>query len=327
MDRRTFLGLAAALAATGPVVACQAPNAAGNDRIMVPNQPGGGYDATARAAAKIMASAGIGASPLDVFNLPGGSGAAAMSRLAGERGNDHVVLMMGLGLVGAFAHPDRRDQLLAATAVTRLVTEPGILMVPQESAIRGLDDFLRAWRRDPRSIRIGGGSAVGGPDHLLPLLLARQVGVDPTLVRFVPHDGGGGLMPSLLGGRVDVGVSGAGEYLPHIASGGVRVLAVSGDGAVTLPGVHAPSLSEAGHPVDFVNWRGLLAPPGMGEHGLKAWLALWERLDKEPQWEQTCASFGWSRAGLSAGAFADFLAGQARQVSDLLAELRITDRA
>jgi putative tricarboxylic transport membrane protein len=327
MRRRTVLALAAGVGAAGVLGACSSPRATQADRIMVPNQPGGGYDATARAAAKVMAATGITPTRMDVFNLPGGSGGTAMSRLAGERCNGHLVLMMGLGLVGALVGLGRQAELLEATAVGRLVTEPGVFMVPKDSPIGDLEDLLRRWRRRPGSVRIGGGSALGGPDHLLPLLLARRVGIDPSAVRFVAHDGGGGLMPSLLEGKVDVGVSGAGEYLPHIAAGGVRVLAVSGEGASTLAGVNAPTLGAAGYPVDFVNWRGLLAPPGVGHAELAAWRRRWERLDAAREWEATCASYGWSRAALGEGDFRAFLSGQVQRVSGLLEEFAVTGRS
>lgn len=324
MRRRTLLLAAGAgLLGAPALAACSPQSAADVRRIMVPNQPGGGYDATARAAAKIMRSQGISQAAMDVFNLPGGSGRTATARLIGEHGNPNLVLMMGLGLVGAFVGSGRQDELLRATPVARVVTEPGVFMVPRGSAFKDLDGFLAAWRKAPRTLRIGGGSAVGGPDHLLPLLLARQLGIDPADVVFVPHDGGGGLMPSLLDGSVDVGVSGAGEYLPHIASGGVRVLAVSGDGPSPLAGVNAPTLGAAGHRVDFLNWRGVLAPPGLDAAPRQAWGALWSTLDADTEWASTCRSFAWSRAALGAEDFGVFLRAQLRQVAELLAELKV----
>src|SRR4051794_5854588 len=64
-------------------------------RFMVPNTPGGGYDTTARAAAKVMDD--IDATKnVEVFNLAGAGGTVGLSRTVSEQGNGKLMMMMGL---------------------------------------------------------------------------------------------------------------------------------------------------------------------------------------------------------------------------------------
>lgn len=327
--RSLALGGAAALAGTTALAGCSAPTATGARRLMVPNLPGGGYDATARTVAKILAAEGLTEGQLEVFNLPGSSGLVGLSRMSAEAGNGALGMVMGLGLMGAAVGAGRQRELLAATPLALLLTEPGAVMVRRDSAWSTLGEFVRAWRRDPSAVRIGGGSAVGGPDHLLPMQLARAVGISTSAVRFTPYDGGGDLLPALLGasGRapaVDLGVSGPGEFLPQIRSGAVRVLAVSGE--TRLPGVSAPTLAEAGYDVDFVNWRGVVAPPGVPDSQAHQWRSLVAGLHASQAWERACRDSGWQSGagpavdGSSPGMGA-FLARQASSVEQTLAEL------
>ena len=57
--------------------------------------------------------------------------------------------------------------------------------MPADSPFETVDDFVEAWKADPDSLAIGGGSSPGGPDHLFPMQLADEVGIDPRDVNYV----------------------------------------------------------------------------------------------------------------------------------------------
>ncbi len=86
-------------------------------RFMVPNTPGSGYDTTAREAAKVMEQIGV-TKGIEVFNLAGAGGTTGLSRTVQEKGNGKLIMMMGLGVVGAqytnksteHARPDHADR-------------------------------------------------------------------------------------------------------------------------------------------------------------------------------------------------------------------------
>ncbi|MET9954729.1 tripartite tricarboxylate transporter substrate binding protein [Streptomyces sp. NPDC006339] len=287
-------------------------------RFMVPNTPGGGYDITARTAAKDAEDAGL-TSDIEVFNLPGAGGTVGLTRLVGERGNGRLAMSMGLGVVGA-VHTNKTPKTLAdTTPIARLTMEQGIVVVGKDSPYRTLEDLVAAWRKNPGKLPVGGGSSPGGPDHLAPMLMARAAGIAPKSVNYVPFDGGGELLASLLGEKVAFGVSGVGEYLDQIRSGELRLLAVTG--AERVPGLDAPTLREAGLDTEFINWRGIVAPPGLTDAERDKLVDLVTELHDSPQWRASLTTHGWNDAFLPGEEFGAFLTAQDRQVASVLKEL------
>jgi putative tricarboxylic transport membrane protein len=229
-------------------------------RLMVPNTPGGGYDITARTAAKNAEDAGLTRS-VEVFNLPGAGGTVGLTRLVNERGNGKLAMSMGLGVVGAVRSNHAPRTLADTTPLARLTEEQDVVVVAKDSPYRTVDDLVTAWKANPGRLPVGGGSSPGGPDHLAPMLMAQAAGIAPKDVNYIPFDGGGELLASILGSKVSFGVSGVGEYRDQIEAGELRLLAVTGPERV--PGLDAPTLRESGYDVEFTNWRGVVAPPGL----------------------------------------------------------------
>ena len=169
-----------------------------------------------------------------------------------------------------------RSRASDATALAKLIEDPGAIFVPADSPFKTVQDFVAAWKADPSKVTIGGGSSPGGPDHLFPMELAKAVGVDPKSVNFVSYDGGGDLLTALLGKKITVGTSSPGELIDQIEAGQLRVLAVSSDERVE--GIDAPTLKEAGIDMTFANWRGVLAPPGISDDAKQAMVKVLEEL-------------------------------------------------
>ena len=327
--RLTVTTVAVALAAT----ACGATSGGSTDsagtsgsagkpltglRLMVPNSPGGGYDVTARTAAKVMEDAKI-ANSMEVFNLSGAGGTVGLARLVNEKGNGDLAMMMGLGVVGATYTNKATSKLSGTTPIARLIEEPSGIMVGKDSPFQTLDDLVKAWKANPGKISVGGGSSPGGPDHLLPMQLAAAVGIDAKKVNFVSYDGGGDLLPAILGNKLGFATSGTGEYLDQIKSGAVRVLATTG--AQRLPSVDAKTLKEQGVDLVFTNWRGVVAPPGIPAEKTQQWVKAFDTMHGTQEWKDALAKNGWSDAYLSGAGFSTFLTEQDKRVSDTLTQL------
>lgn len=287
-------------------------------RILVPNTPGGGYDTTARVAAKVMEETDIAANP-EVFNLAGAGGTVGLARIVNESGNGDLAMLMGLGVVGASYTNDTDAKLTDTTPIAKLIEEPGAIMVSKDSEFKTIDDLVEAWKKDPGSISVGGGSSPGGPDHLLPMQLAQTVGIDPTKVNFVSYDGGGDLLPAILGNKVDVAASGAGEYMQQIEKGEIRVLATSGE--ERLENVDAPTFIESGIDLNFTNWRGVVAPPEISEADKEKWITALTTMHESDAWKQALETNGWTDAFITGDEFSSFLTEQDQRVADVLKAL------
>jgi len=287
-------------------------------RIMVPNSAGGGYDQTARTAAQIMEETEI-SSGMEVFNLEGAGGTVGLARTVSESGNGDLAMLMGLGVVGASYTNQSEATLTETTPLAKLIEEPGAIMVPADSEFQTIDDLVEAWKADPGGLAVGGGSNPGGPDHLLPMQLAQAVGVEPSSVNFVSYDGGGDLLPAILGSKLDFATSGAGEFKDQIETGEIRVLAVSSEEPVE--GIDAPTLTEAGIGLVFTNWRGIVAPPEIDDADRDAWIAALEEMHGTEEWKAALETNGWTDAFITGDEYAEFLTEQDQRVADVLKEL------
>ncbi len=289
-------------------------------RIMVPNAAGGGYDTTARILAGVVEDEGLGERP-EIFNLEGASGGAGLVRTVHERGNPDLLMMMGLGVVGSVHSNRTAAGLDEVTPIARLLSEPEVLLVADGSAHGDLSSLVSAWRRRPGRLTVGGGSLAGGPDHLATHLVAEAVGLDVREVRYLQYDGGGPLLAALFNGQVDVAVSGVLENIDQVRAGAVRVLAVTGDRRV--PGVDAPTLREAGVPLEFANWRGLVAPPGLSGTQRNRLLDLVRRVHGSESWGAAASANGWTDAFVTGADFGRFLAAESARVRQVLDRLGI----
>ncbi|MCY0904417.1 Bug family tripartite tricarboxylate transporter substrate binding protein [Arthrobacter sp. H14-L1] len=305
------------LALTG----CGLPGPSMTDiRMMVPNSPGGGYDITARIAARTMEDSGA-TGHMEIFNVTGAGGSVALARLINESGNPDLMMMMGLGVVGSGYANGSKDNVSDATALAELIEEQEAILVRSDSPYKSIGDLLQAWKSTPSSVTVGGGSAPGGPDQLFPMELARVIGVPTNEVHYSAYAGGGELLPALLNRKVSFGTSGLAEYRDQIASGQLRILAVSG--RERHASITAPTLRESGINLVFTNWRGVLAPPGITPSDRQRLLQALDRLHESPAWKQALLDNGWDDAYKTGDTFSAFLKEQDATVAATLKELGI----
>src|SRR6266540_4925777 len=332
MRSRPMLLASTALLALLSVTACGATadkndaTGSGNDgkpatglRLMVPNTAGGGYDTTARVAAKVMEDAKI-ATGVQVFNLPGAGGTVGLQRTVNEKGNGKLAMQMGLGVVSASYTQKSKATLTQTTPIAELIEEAGAIVVPKNSPFKTIGDLVAAWKANPKGLAVGGGSSPGGPDHLLPMQLAQAVGINPKDVNFVSYDGGGELLPALLGSKIAFGASGFGEFLDQVESGQVRVLAVtSAEPIEALKDV--PTLKSSGIDLVFTNWRGIVAPPEISAEDKQVWIDALTKMHDSEQWKAELTKHGWTDAFVTGDDFGTFLGEQDKAVADILTQL------
>lgn len=329
-NRRWFrVAAAAAVAALIPAMAACGVSAdngtpaasagpASGLKIMVPNSPGSGYDTTARTAAKVMQDAGI-ARNIEVFNVSGAGGTVGLQRVVNEKGDENLLMQMGLGVVGAVYTNKSKATLTDTTPIARLIEEAEVVVVPKGSPYNTLQDLVTAWKADPGKVPVGGASAPGGPDHLMPMLLAKAVGVAPKSVNFVSYDGGGELLAAILGKKVAFAATGVGEVAEQAKVGEVKILAVTS--AQRVAGVDAPTLKEQGVDLVFANWRGLVATSGLTAEQKQRLVDLVTKMHDSAEWKAALAAKGWTDAFVAGDEFATFLTSENDRVGKVLSEL------
>jgi putative tricarboxylic transport membrane protein len=319
-------GLAAGLVLTGCGTTAEGGSASGGAeegpisglRFMVPNSPGSGYDTTAREVAEVMEGEGL-AESIEVFNLEGAGGTVGLQRLVNEDGNAEMLMQMGLGVVGAQYSNQSEATLDQTTPIAKLIEEAEAIVVPGDSEFTTLDDLVQAWSEDPGNTPVGGASNPGGPDHLTPMLLAKEVGVTPADVNYVAYDGGGELLAGILGGDVEFAATGVGEITEAAASGDVRVLAVTSEEPVE--GLDAPTLADEGVDLTFTNWRGIVAAPGISDEDRQRFVDAVTEMHDSEAWQQTLEEQGWTDSFVTGDEFSEYLQAESDRVQGVLSEL------
>ncbi|MBA3325279.1 MAG: tripartite tricarboxylate transporter substrate binding protein [Rhodobacteraceae bacterium] len=297
------------------------PGAAADYSIMAPAAPGGGWDQTARTMQAVLQDEGISGN-VQVTNVPGAGGTIGLAQFVNQAAGDPEALIVGgYVMVGAILTNQSPVSLEMITPIARLTGESEAIVVPADSPIATLDDLVVALKADPGAVSWGGGSA-GGADHIAAGLIAKAVGVDPTMINYIAFSGGGEALAAILGGQVTVGISGYGEFASQVEAGELRVLAVSGENRIE--GVDAPTLQEAGVDVVLENWRMVGAAPDLTDEQKAAITADIEAMATSDSWQAALAERGWVDTYLAGDAFDTQLAADIESTSAILKDIGLT---
>jgi putative tricarboxylic transport membrane protein len=316
MDRRDFTlaTLATAAAAYWPLSAFAQGIA--NLKMMIPANPGGGWDQTGRALGAAMQSAKAVQS-VQFDNKGGAAGTIGLAQFVNaSKGDPNAMLVGGMVMVGGIVTNKSPVDLSMVTPLARLTSEYEVVVVPANSPHKSMADLVAAFKADPGKVAWNGGSA-GGTDHILAGLIARAVGADPTKVNYIASKGGGDQIANIVGGHVTAGVAGLGEFAEHIKSGRMRGLAVSGPTAIS--GI--PSLKEQGIDVVLGNWRGVFGAPAITAAQRDALIAAIKAGVDSPAWKESLSKMGWESVFITGDAFKSFLDEDTKRIRGILESL------
>ena len=322
MNRLILAAGAAALIASAAAPPPAAAQIQGLE-IVVPAAPGGGWDQTGRAMQSALQEGDL-ASGIQVVNIPGAGGTIGLAQfVSSTEGQGNALMTGGLVMLGAILTNQSPVTLEQVTPIARLTGEYEVIVVPASSDVQTLDDLIAKFKEDPQSVSWGGGSA-GGTDHKLVGLIAKEVGVEPSGVNYVPFAGGGEALASILGGHVSAGVSGYQEFAGQIETGDLRALAISS--AERLEGVDIPTLTEQGVDVELTNWRAVFAPPGISDEDKKALGDAVGQMVESEAWQNTLKDRAWLNLYLPPDEFAQFLEQDRQQVETVLKDIGLVQQ-
>jgi putative tricarboxylic transport membrane protein len=289
-----------------------------NLKIMIPANPGGGWDQTGRHLAAAMQSAKL-VSSVQFENKGGAAGAIGLAQFVNaSRGDPNAMMIGGMVMVGGTYLQNSPVTLAQVTPIARLTSEWEVIVVPAGSPHKTMGDLVKAFKADPGAVSWGGGSA-GGTDHILVGLIARAAGIAPAKINYVPFKGGGEAIAAIVGGHVSAGVSGVGEFAEQIKGGRMRALGVSAPSGVE--GI--ASLKEQGIDVELGNWRGIFAAPGISTAQRDALVKLVKDATDTAAWKATLAKLGWSGEFLGGDRYAKFLADDTVRIAGIIDSLGI----
>lgn len=285
-------------------------------KVMVPANPGGGWDSTGRALVAAMQSAGsIKSAQID--NKGGAAGTIGLAQFVNSaKGDPNAIMIGGMVMVGGIIQNKSSVDLSQVTPIARLTEEYLVVVVPASSPHKSMKDLLAAFKANPGSVSWGGGSA-GGTDHILAGMLAQSAGVEGGKVNYVPFKGGGEAVAAIIGGHVTAGISGVSEFQQHITSGKMRALAVSGP--AKQAGI--PTLKEQGYDMVLGNWRGVFGAPGITNAQRDDLIKAIEAGVKSKSWQDALVKNEWQNTWLAGDEYKKFIDSDVKRIGDILAGL------
>ncbi|OZC84078.1 tricarboxylic transporter [Rhodococcus sp. 14-2483-1-1] len=321
----TLLRTVGALAVVGAVTVAgidAARSASGSDArakltLIAPAAAGGGWDLVARESQQALRSDGI-VNNAQVVNVPGAGGTIGLSQLENLSGQPTTVMITGTVMLGGIAINNSETTLADTVPIAKLAEDFEVFVVPKDSPIQNLEDMIEAWRANPGGLPIGGGS-LGGIDHIVAGQLAQEADIDPAAINYIAYSGGGEVLTSLLSNTVGVAVSGFNDFRDQIEAGNVRALAVAAP--EPLEGFDVDTFIEQGYNVDLVNWRGIVAPPGISDEDRQTLVDIVTEMVETEQWATAVERNRWKESVVTGDEFGEFLDVEQARITGILEEL------
>ena len=224
--------------------------------LVVPTAAGGTTDLSARMLAQALTPV-IGQSVV-VDNKGGGNGNIAASIVKRAEADGYTLFLQYSGYHVISPHLTKVAQWSQSDfqPVANVISAPQIIVVRDGLPVKTLAELITYAKANPGKLNYAS-SGNGSLQHVTGAMLEQQGGVKMV---HVPYKGTGPALQDLLGGQVDLTFGTAPPFMPHIQSGKLRVLAVTGKERLpSLPDV--PTTAEAGYPgVNATSWFGLFAP-------------------------------------------------------------------
>lgn len=230
--------------------------------FVVPGQPGSGWDQTARVIADTMLAAGVIAksSQINIADAGGRRAIAAFVYAANDYRDALLVHSTPLHLRAARGLLDFGAAELLPIA--GLFEDPAVLVTRPGTGLESLAGILTLLADSRATLRMAGGSPVGGMDHLVALAVFKTAGAK---IHGVLYRGGGGgqqALAALKAGDVDLVSTGLGEVATALKSGAVVLSGIAE--RARLPALPAlPTFAEQGADIAFRNWRCVYGAPGL----------------------------------------------------------------
>ena len=227
-------------------------------RLIVPHAPGGVTDVVARMVAQPLGEA-LGQS-IVVENRPGASGLLG-TEVAAKAAPDGYTLLMFVDVNTIFPSTVKQlnhDPLGSFDPVTIMGRGSHVLVAHPSLGVTNLQELTAYVKAHPREQSYAS-PGTGSPQHLGMEIIRNAYGMD---LMHIPYKGGGQAIVDVVGGQVKLGMLGMAPALPHIKSGKLNAIAVTGRSrSVALP--QTPTVAESGlSGFETGQWQGMVVPAG-----------------------------------------------------------------
>lgn len=259
--------------------------------IIIGTTAGGPQDRTGRSVQKILQDLKLAPTPINVINRPGGGGAVGLNYLNTHQGDGHYLMINAISLLTNHIAGKTPLNYTDFTPVAILGVEYVALSVRADSPLKTGKDVIERLRKDPASLSVAIGTALGNATHLSFAIAMKAAGVDIRKLRTVVFNSGSESITAALGGHVDVAASAPSSVLPQVRGGKMRMLVIGAP--KRLPGDLAgvPTWRELGVDSTFDLWRGLAGPKAMTAAQVRYWDDTLGKVARSKEWKDDLERF------------------------------------
>ena len=289
--------------------------------IIAPAGPGGGYDLLARTMQKALTEEKLVDQPILVTNKPGGGGASGWNYLKGKAGQGEFLaanspLILQNNLLGK-SELTYKDFMMVAN----LMAEWEVIAVKDDAPWKNGKEFFEAMKKDPGSMHVGVGPALGNDDHIQLLTLAKAFGADPKTIKFVVYPNTAAeQIPALLGGHIKAITISMADVMEQVKAKKIRLLGVSAPTRTTdAPDV--PTWKEQGVDFVFPHWRGVQAAPGLTPEQQKFWTETITKMVATKTWKDSLKTLNWDSLFQNTKDYGAFLDAQDKLMKESLKDV------
>jgi putative tricarboxylic transport membrane protein len=291
---------------------------------IAPADPGGGWDFTCRSVGKILSDLGLVPGSVSVSNMPGAGGGVAYAYVVGKRNSDNNLLVAASTATTSRLAQNRFAGMDADQVrwVASLGADFGAIAVSADSPYQNLNDLIAAMKENPSEIAFGGGSAVGGWDHMKVLLVAKEAGIDKVReIKYVSFNNGGTAITQLLGGHIDAFTGDLSELTGQLDAGKLRIIAVLADERLPDQFAELPTAREQGIDVVGANWRGFYMGGEISDEAYQYWVDAMTTLYDSEAWKTAMSRNGLVPFFRAGDEFEQFVQQQVQDLRELSREI------
>lgn len=254
--------------------------------IIIGTSAGGPQDRTGRQVQRVFQERKLIDQTSVVVNKPGGGGAVALAYLAQQAPDPHHMMIVAQPLLANHITGRSKLNYTDYTPLATLGVEYVTIVVKPDSPIKDAKDLVDRLRKDPASVSIAVGTALGNATHSSIAHAMKTAGVDIRKMRAVVFNSGGESMTAVMGGHIDAAAGSVSTVLAQVRAGRVRPIVIGAPKRWVGEFAAVPTWREIGVNSALDLWRGLAGPKGMTAAQVAFWDGVLARVVKDEEWRR-----------------------------------------
>jgi tripartite-type tricarboxylate transporter receptor subunit TctC len=279
------------------------------------------FGSTAQTIAQVLAdemSKALGKPVVPVFR-PGGGGAVGYNQVGSAAADGYSIVWNSNSVSTAHYGGNMKLSYKDFAPIARISVESLCVGVKGDSPWKTLKEIAEAAKKSGNKLKVGT-AAKGSFTHVTAAAIFGELGIADKVI-YVPYDGGKA-PTELMAGRIDLAVQFPGQFVSHVKSGDIRMIAMTADQRLSAyPGV--PTVKEQGVDVSLSMWRGLAAPKGTPAAVVKKLEAAAKKATESASFKATLAKLSAEVSYLPADKFGELIVQDDRRLSKVMDELGI----